>query len=352
MEVVPDPSSTKLSTAAFWFRSNVPAGFRYKETTRCIMDKKTNYWIVTYTPKTSAKDVRPTFQRFFDGKLKVTTIQQIETMTHFEWLVSMKKIEPRNSLWNYIIPCMVFQNKNLPDVTNTAALQQGHTAVIPKDKQRQVNKKAVVDLTKLKPKDCQIVCHDNISRDLSETVIAKKLVYAGKNITRKVFGKTRMNNHFKKVLLQGIDRPLIWSKVKAKQVLFHTATPSKDERKPAKTSQLLTNTSNSLGRCTIPCDYTKLENSYRLSKLKNSRIFKTVNEFLALKGHQPKNRVVIPWRKNVSVVGMANDILADGLPVDELLDNLFLHYCREAGITSNEIETERERIRAYYGACS
>lgn len=334
MEVFPDPKRVSPTQAFKWFQMNVPSGYKCKETSLTTCDNLTHYWTVTYVldRKDDCLHVRAKLSKWLRNRAKLTTVLlKIDQANRMKCEVGFKPHEcrPKNALWQYIMPCIARKDAEKSE-----------------KKEKSVNTK--VDLKKHTPKDCRIVDVNGDVCNVTSDVIPKKLLFDGRNITRKVFGRSRMNRHFLSQLVENSNRPLIWIKNVAKKIQFHTAGPiNKDEhsnpsgvRKTSVTTQPIPKS----GRASIPCDYSNLERKYQLSKLKHNNVFVAVQKYVALKCFQRKSEP-IAFRSTFNRIAAANEISAHGLPVDESLSNLFHQYCKEAGINSDDVDSEAKRIR-------
>lgn len=336
MEVFPDPKLVSTSEAFRWFQKNVPGGYRCKDANLTSCDDVNIYWTVTYILQSkeekSCLQMRADISRWLGNRAKLTTVLMLRTRT--DQLKCMVGFKPRvdkqrNALWQYILPSLTRKDHK----TDKGEKSRGKTSV---------------DLTKHRACDCKILDVNGEIRGIDENVIPKKLLFDGKNITRKVFSVSRMNRHFLSLLIKNKNRPLIRTKMEHREVKFHTASPiaNKGEiSKPSgeRKSSVVTDSTLISNRVMIPCDYGRIERSYQLSKLKNTNVFICVQKYLALKCYQRGSE---PIRSSFNRVAAANEISANGLPVDESLVSLFQQYCTEAGINSDDVDREASRIRS------
>lgn len=335
MEVFPDPERVSTTRAFKWFQMNVPSGYKCKETSLTTCDDITHYWTVTYVleDESTSGEIRSKISKWLRNRAKLTTVLLMRNQANrVKCQVGYKphqRREEKNALWQYILPCIREREKK------------------PEEREKSRNK-TKVDLTKNTPNQCQLVDVNGDICKVTKNVIPKKLLFGGRNITRKLFGRSRMNKHFLSQLVENMNRPLIWVKNKMQNKKFHTADPGKiDEssKPPGAKSSVTTHSTTRSSGAMIPCDYSNIERKYQLSKLKHTAVFTAVQKFVALKCYQRKSEP-IAVRSTFNRIAAANEISANGLPVDESLVELFQQYCKEAGINSDDVDLEESRIRS------
>lgn len=338
MEAVPDPSNSSLSVAVTWFSANVPVGFRCTEVMRSSTSKNQTTWTVTYmSGKSFSHDgIRAILQKYFCKRLILTTVSHCETLTCNKWLVSFKPWKHTKSyaLWNYIAPCLI--------KPRTFPLEEEPQVVKDVKKTKSVK----LNILKHTPKDCHVLSKDGKIESITDSVTVKKLIFNGKNITRKIFGQSRMNNYYLRILKENITKPLIWSKKKKEQIKYHIATPTTPE--PKNKSSIDTRP-KCINPVSIPYDYKVSENKYLLSKLRDSKCFDIIQKFVALKLYRHDGPPILS-AKNITRIGLINDVLSFGFPVDESIIDIFQTYCIEAGISIDDVKDESLRTQLqYYG---
>lgn len=338
MEVFPDSKRVSITQAFKWFQMNVPSGYKCKETSLATCDDQNTHWIVTYSlqKEETCLQVRRQFSKWLRNRAKLTTVVlKTNQANQMKCEIGYKPHQSKltNALWSYIAPCITRKDQE-------------------KSEEREKSRnKLKVDITKHTPSQCLLV---NVNGDIckvTKDVIPKKLLFGGKNITRKVFGKSRMNTHFLSQLVNNMHRPLIWIREFTRKIKFHTPDQPKTNeisKPPGEKTSVTTQATPRSGRAVIPCDYGKIERNYQLSKLKHNNVFSAVQKFVALKCYQRKCEP-ISARSSFNRIAAANEISANGLPVDESLKDLFQQYCKEAGINSDDVDSEAKRIRFLVG---
>lgn len=342
MVALPDPKIDNIQVGFKWFRSNVPRICSVVDTAICIGERHDDVWILTcqFIPSFDVYEVKRAMQKSLGAVCRVLTVKQIVTAHGRKWTIEIAPQNKHRVNWRKRIPCLTFTNTKAKDMK--------------KDQQPNPSK---LNLTKIKTKECQIIGSDDMTYSIDSQCTPKKLIYGGRNITAKVFGKSRLNNHFKRVLEKGLTKPLIWVK-NHRDVKFikqmdksstHVATPSPSVVPPRKISIGLLRTPVQT-KVETPYDYKPLEQRYRLSKLRDRAIFKCAEEFVALKQFLPEEKRLTCMRAACPRLELMNVLLANNLPVDETLSKLFLEYCIETGISNVEVENGFSQVRQRYGA--
>lgn len=338
MVVLPDPKIENIQSGFKWFRSSVPRLFSVVDTSICITEQRTSHWLVTCRTKCTldVPEVKSIMQKALGAVCRILTTKRLISAHGEKWAIGVAPIKSRRRTWIDYIPCLT--------ITNSKIRYTEAKDIKTPDVQR--NK---IDFTKIKTRECHLIGSDGKKYSIDSECIPRKLVYGERDITHKVFGKSRMNNHFKRVLEKGIDKPLIWVK-NSKDVTFKKQTcsatpPSTVVTPPVRTShdRVIPNRSS----VEIPYSYQPVERKYMLSKLRDRTIFRHVEEFVALKQFLPCRKPSSTYEYKVPFPRLEylNVLASNGLPVDETLEKLFHEYCIEAGISGVEVESEFEQIR-------
>lgn len=338
MEALPDPTSENFPKGKLWFRSNIPGRLTLEGINLQFHENDTSTWTVTYADKTNSFRLSQ-FRSYLSSSLgKYCVVKHVVAQYDGQKLKWIATIIPRKqrgtSLWHYIVPCLEFNSS----VQKTPDIQKEKPSSNKTRKQK-------FNITKVTPRDCIVIGSDEERYTLANLgeILPRKLFYNGSDVTRKVFGKSRLCNHFVSVMKDGLDKPLIWSKNKLQYSKFARQSGA-DQSKEAENPDVRPVLNKSPAqKAAIPFDYSKLEQNYRLSKLRDRNVFRTVLEWEAIKLFQQEQSrfTTKPLHMDPEIV---NNIACNGLPVDESLSEIFHTHCSLVGIDKDELRSELCRI--------
>lgn len=353
MEALPDPEAKYFASGKHWLQSNVPGRLLVEDINLMFHENGNNTWTVTYAERDPSMTLLD-FRRYISSQMgkhcKVTRIAGIYKGKQMKWQVSVvPRTSRRQTLWQFI-PCLTFTNKNVGVETHD---NKGVKKACVDSKEKKTSNK--FDLTKTTPNDCMILGSDNQMHvikdfDSDKTLLPKKLFHQGKDVTKKVFQKSRLCNHFLSIMQKSSNKPLIRSKTDVK--IQFVKQSDADHPSSSVKSPVLSHVTQPRREVAIPLCYDNIERNYKLSKLRDRQVFRSALEFVAIFNYQRKLETgELSALCNFPIhtpLDLKHHLVSNGLPVDESLTELFHSYCTEAGIGEDEISAEERHIIVRY----
>lgn len=349
MDAFPDPVTAGVSQGRKWFRLFTPGVLQFTDANHIYRQNGTVSWFVTYTEKQnmlSHIQVRNAVNKAIGKRAIVRQVDLHVTDNRRKWSINIDKRTQGNTLWQHILPCLKEKEKKI--IPQSKHVEKKKTVTLKEEVQDKTSKVLKFNLTKVKPTQCKILQQDGMTIDLtSDSVInkPKKLLYGSQDITRKVFGKSRLCNHFVSLIRQGLNKPLIWSKKLSQHVKFSRQSDADQRLLGMRENSSVAPKKTPERKVEIPYDYKPLELTYTNRKLRERQIFKCALEFVALKQYQLDKRkayhgLMIGGEIPIIPIPLdcINELQVHGLPADESLIKIFYDYCTEVGIDKDEME--------------